>query len=286
MGVAAPGARFDKIRLDQGIACLKSLGFGVKVPAEIFDQKRYLAGDDLCRAGVINDLAADPEIKGIICVRGGFGAMKMLSHLDWHLIETHPKLFVGFSDATALLTTVMQRAKTGVVHGPNLVSLAEADAVTRTAFLDAVTGRVTGIPIGRGVCVVPGRAHGTLVGGNLATLTHLLGTKFAPDFSQGLVFLEDVGEPAYKIDRMLTQMKLAGVFTRIRGVITGTFERCDHPEYLPEIFAEIFGEYQVPVLMGLETGHGAVNLSLPMGCMVHLDADLMTLQWQKEKKRS
>jgi len=100
------------------------------------------------------------------------------------------------------------------------------------------------------------------------------------------VFLEDVGEPAYKIDRMLTQMKLAGVFTRIRGVITGTFERCDHPEYLPEIFAEIFGEYQVPVLMGLETGHGAVNLSLPMGCMVHLDADLMTLQWQKEKKRS
>jgi muramoyltetrapeptide carboxypeptidase len=286
VGVAAPGARFDKTRLDQGIACLKSLGFGVKVPAEIFDQKRYLAGDDRCRAEVIHDLAVDPDIKGIICARGGFGAMRMLSHLDWHLIETHPKLFVGFSDATALLTAVMQQARTGVVHGPNLVSLAEADPVTRTAFLDAVTGRVTGVSIDRGVCVAPGCAEGILAGGNLATLTHLLGTKFAPDFSQAVVFLEDVGEPAYKIDRMLTQMKLAGVFTRVRGVITGTFERCDHPEYLPEIFADIFGEYQIPVLMGLDAGHGAVNLSLPMGCPIHLDTDLMTLQWQKEMKRT
>lgn len=283
VGVAAPGARFEKKRLDQGIACLKSLGFGVKVPAEIFDQKRYLAGDDLCRAQVIHDLAADPDIKGIICARGGFGAMRMLSYLDWNLIQMHPKLFMGFSDATALLTPVMQRAKIGVVHGPNLVSLAEADPATRAAFVDAVTGRMSGVSINRGVCVAPGRADGTLVGGNLATLTHLMGTQFTPDFSECVVFLEDVGEPAYKIDRMLTQLKLAGVFSRIRGVITGTFEQCDHPEYLPEIFAETFGEYQVPVLMGLDAGHGTVNLSLPMGCRICLDADLMTLQWQKEK---
>ena len=286
VGVAAPGARFEKTRLDQGIKCLKSMGFEVKVPAGIFDQKRYLAGDDQSRAQVIHDLAADPDIKGIICARGGFGAMRALSCLDWNLIETHPKLFVGFSDATALLTTVMQRAKIGVVHGPNLVSLAEADPVTRTAFLDAVTGRMNGVSIDRGVCVAPGRAKGILTGGNLATLTHLLGTKFAPDFSESVVFLEDVREPAYKIDRMLTQMKLAGVFDGIRAVITGTFEQCDHPEYLPEIFAEIFGEYQVPVLMGLDAGHGAVNLSLPMGCPVLVDADHKILRRQNERTRS
>ncbi len=277
--MAAPGARFDKIRLQQGIICLEKFGFQVQVPDPIFEQKRYLAGDDLNRATVINALAADPDIKGIICARGGFGAMRMLSCLDWHLLQTHPKLFIGFSDATALLTAVMHRAHIGVVHGPNLVSLADAGFRTRTSFLDTVTGGCPAIQVPRGICVTPGRATGILAGGNLATLTHLAGTQFAPDFSRGVVFLEDVGEPAYKIDRMLTQMKMAGLFARVRAVVTGTFEQCDHPEYLPEIFSDIFAEYQIPVLMGLAAGHGAVNLSLPMGCRVHLDADAMTLQW-------
>jgi len=281
VGIAAPGARFDKTRLQQGIDCLKTMGFGVQVPARIFDQKRYLAGEDASRAQVINDLVADPDIKGIICARGGFGVMRMLSYLDWNLIQTRPKLFVGFSDATALLTAVMQQANIGVVHGPNLVSLADADFRTRTAFFNAVTGRVSLLSISRGLCVVPGRCEGVLVGGNLATLTHLLGTEFAPDFSQAVVFLEDVGEPAYKIDRMLTQMKLAGCFVHIRGVITGSFEHCDHPEYLPEIVADIFGEHRIPVWTGLDAGHGPVNLALPMGCRVQLDTYAMTLKWRK-----
>lgn len=284
VGVAAPSARFDKTRLQQGIDCLKSMGFEVRVPAQIFDQKRYLAGEDGCRAQVIHDLVTDPDIKAIICARGGFGVLRMLSYLDWDLIQSHPKLFVGFSDTTALLSTVMQQANIGVIHGPNLVSLADAELLTRTAFLDAVTGRVSRLSIPRGLCVIPGRAEGVLVGGNLATLTHLLGTEFAPDFSQGVVFLEDIGEPAYKIDRMLTQMKLAGRFAHIQGVITGSFEHCDHPEYLPEIVAEIFREYQVPVVMGLDAGHGRVNLSLPMGCRVHLDTHAMTLKWQKANR--
>jgi muramoyltetrapeptide carboxypeptidase len=285
VGVAAPGARFDKARLNQGIQCLETLGFRVKIPTQIFEQQRYLAGSDQGRAEVIHGLVADPDIKGIICARGGFGTLRMLPCLDWDLIQTHPKLFVGFSDATALLTPVMQRAGIGVVHGPNLVSLADAGPDTCTAFLGAVTGRVSVLSINRGVCVVPGRAAGVLVGGNLATLVHLLGTGFAPDFSNGVVFLEDVGEPAYKIDRMLTQMKLAGLFDRIRGVITGTFERCDHPEYLPDIFTDIFGEYRVPVLMGLEAGHGVMNRSLPMGGPVQLDTGDMTLRWQKNMGR-
>jgi muramoyltetrapeptide carboxypeptidase len=283
VGVAAPSARFDKIRLQQGIICLEKFGFQVQVPDPIFEQKRYLAGDDLSRARVINALAADPDIKGIICARGGFGAMRMLSYLDWPLIQAHPKLFIGFSDATALLTAVMQRANIGVIHGPNLVSLADADFQTRTSFLDTVTGHGAALKIPQGLCVASGRATGILAGGNLATLTHLVGTKFAPDFSRAVVFLEDVGEPAYKIDRMLTQMKMAGLFSCVRAVVTGTFERCDHPEYLPEILFDIFGEYRVPVLMGLAAGHGGVNLSLPMGCRVDLDADAKTLTWPAKK---
>lgn len=283
IGVAAPCARFDPSRLDQGIACLQQLGFAVHVPEKIYDRKRYLAGDDLCRAAVINQLAADPDVKGIICARGGFGAMRMLSHLDWELIRTRPKLFVGFSDATALLTTVMQQAGLSVVHGPNLVSLAAPDAPTLDAFFAAVTGTLTGVTVDNGVCLKPGRAEGMLAGGNLATLVHLLGTRFAPDFSGTVLFLEDVGEPAYKIDRMLSQMKMAGVFTHVSGVVTGSFIQCDQQEYLHDIFDDIFAEYNIPILMGLASGHGTTNLSLIMGRQVLLDADAGLLQWQEQK---
>jgi muramoyltetrapeptide carboxypeptidase len=282
VGVAAPCSRFDASRLYQGIDCLKTLGFQVRVPEGIFEKKRYLAGEDHRRAGVVNELAADPDVKGIICARGGFGAMRMLDFLDWEVIRAHPKLFMGFSDATALLTAVMQKAGIGVVHGPNLTSLAGACPRTRTSFFDAVTGLLQSMMVSDGLCLKPGRAKGTLVGGNLATLTHLLGTGFSPDFSEGILFLEDVGEPAYKIDRMLSQMKMAGLFETVCGVAAGTFDQCDHPEYLPDIFDDIFGEYGIPVIMGMAAGHGAVNLSLSMGRQVRLDADQMTLDWLKD----
>ncbi len=283
MGVAAPCARFDQSLLNQGIACLKQLGFAVRIPEQIYEKKRYLAGEDLCRAAVINELAADPDVKGIICARGGFGAMRMLAHLDWDLIQTRPKLFVGFSDATALLTAVMQQAGISVVHGPNLVSLAAPDALTLDSFFAAVTGTLTAVTADDGMCLKPGQAKGVLAGGNLATLVHLVGTRFAPDFSGTVLFLEDVGEPAYKIDRMLSQMKMAGLFTHVSGVVTGAFTQCDQKEYLPEIFEDIFAEYNIPVLMGLASGHGKTNLSLAMGHHVFLDADAGLLQWLKQK---
>ncbi|MCA1792616.1 MAG: LD-carboxypeptidase, partial [Desulfobacteraceae bacterium] len=221
-----------------------------------------------------------PDIKGIICARGGFGAMRMLAHLDWDLIRANPKLFVGFSDATALLITLMQQAGFSVVHGPNLVSLAHPDTSTLDTFFKAVTGTLTSVAADKAICLKPGRAKGILAGGNLATLTHLIGTRFAPDFSGAVLFLEDVGEPAYKIDRMLSQMKMAGLFTQLAAVVTGSFAGCDHPQYLPEIFIDIFGEYKVPVLMGLAAGHGGTNLSLTMGRQVLLDAEAKQLQWQ------
>ncbi len=281
MGVAAPCARFDQSRLNQGTACLKQLGFQVRIPEKIYEKKRYMAGEDLCRAEVINHLVADPDVKGIICARGGFGAMRMLAHLDWDLIRTRPKLFVGFSDATALLTSLMQQAGLSVVHGPNLVSLAQPDALTLESFFAAVTGTLTSVTVDNGICLIPGKADGVLAGGNLATLAHLVGTRFAPDFSGSVLFLEDVGEPAYKIDRMLSQMKMAGLFANIFGVVTGSFTQCDHPRYLPEILEDIFAEYNIPVLMGLESGHGKTNLSLVMGRRVFLDAGAKKLQWQK-----
>jgi muramoyltetrapeptide carboxypeptidase len=281
IGVAAPSARFDRTLFEKGCQVLEAAGFTLRVPEAIFEKKRYLAGDDLCRARVIHSLIRDPDVKGILAVRGGFGAMRILEHLDWDLIRKHPKLFMGFSDATALLNTVVTRAGFPVVHGPNLVSLARADARTLAVFFKTLARPVPEMAVPNGVCLVPGRAGGRLAGGNLATLAHLTGTRFEPDFTDTILFLEDVGEPAYKIDRMLSQMKLAGLFKQVRGVVTGSFERCHNPEYIPGILQEIFGQ-ALPLLMGLDAGHGQPNLSLVLGWHVILDAHGKQLHWQEK----
>jgi muramoyltetrapeptide carboxypeptidase len=280
IGVAAPSARFDGEKLDKGISCLRDLGFDVHVPQSIFKKKRYLAGEDISRAMVVNELFADPDIKGIIAARGGFGAMRMLDYLDWELIQSNPKLFMGFSDATALLNSIILRTEFGTVHGPNLVSLADADPQTLSSFYQTITGIPADIFISQGNCLKPGQARGKLMGGNISTLTHLIGTRFQPDFNGAVLFLEDVGEPAYKIDRMLSQMKMVNLFQGIQGLITGSFENCKNQEYLPQILLEIFDGYGVPILMGLTSGHAKVNLSLAMGGMVVLDATNAQLKWQ------
>ena len=279
IGVAAPSARFDKKKFNRGIDCLRNLGFQVHVPRAIFGEKRYLAGDDTSRAAVVNELFADPEIKGIISVRGGFGTLRMLNYLDWELIQKNPKLVMGFSDATALLMAVIQQTHFAGIHGPNLVSLAHADPKTLASFYQAITGLPREILIPRGRCLEPGQDEGRLMGGNMATLTHLTGTPFQPDFKDAVLFLEDVGEPAYKIDRMLSQMKMAGLFLGVQGVVTGSFENCENPEYIPEILSEIF--VGVPLIMGLDAGHGVLNLSLAMGLDVVLDTSRARLKWQE-----
>lgn len=279
IGVAAPSACFDDQKLLQGIACLRDLGFQVQVPQEIFERTRYLAGEDVSRAGVVNQLFADSGVKAIMAARGGFGSMRMLDHLDWDLIQSNPKLVIGFSDITALLTALIQKTSMVAVHGPNLVSLAEADAQTLDSFVQAITALPKDIVISQGICLGPGQARGKLMGGNMATLTHLVGTRFQPDFDGAVLFLEDVGEPAYKIDRMLSQMRMAGLLKKVRGVVTGGFENCENQEYIPEILLETFE--RIPVLMGLSSGHGIPNLSLAMGMNVMLDATHARLQWPK-----
>jgi len=207
--------------------------------------------------------------------------MKMLDYLDWEMIKNNPKLVIGFSDATALLAAVIQQTQFAGVHGPNLVSLAHADPITVSSFYRAVTALPGDISLAHGVCLTPGNASGRLVGGNLSTITHLIGTPFQPDFKGGVLFLEDVGEPAYKIDRMLSQMKMSGLLQDIQGVITGSFENCENQEYIPEILLEIFDG--IPLLMGLAAGHGDINLSLAMGLEVVLDAPGARLKWRTVK---
>ncbi|MBU8911054.1 MAG: LD-carboxypeptidase [Desulfobacterales bacterium] len=279
LGLCAPSAHFDTEKLNMGIHVLKNLGFEIKVPEEIFKKKRYLAGNDMVRANVINQLFSDPDIDGIICARGGFGAMRILEHLNWNIIKQNPKPFIGFSDNTAILLSIIDKTGGLVIHGPNVVSFASASQQTIDSFYNTLMGSFDKIEVINGQVIKSGKCTGVLKGGNIATISHLLGTRFQPDFKNSVLFLEDIGEPAYKIDRMLTQMKMAGLFNAIKGVITGIFKNCDNDDYIEEILSEIFEEYNIPVLSGFDSGHGKVNLSLRMGVDIKMDTKPAVIQW-------
>ncbi len=279
LGICAPSARFDSEKLNTGIQVIEKKGFKVKVPSEIFEKKRYLAGDDTLRADVVNRLFSDPEVNGIICARGGFGAMRILQFLDWELIKQNPKPFIGYSDSTAILLSIINRTRHSVIHGPNVVSFASAPEETIDSFFKLLLEPVEPITIKHSKIIKPGECEGILMGGNMATISHLLGTEFQPDFAGSILFLEDIGEPAYKIDRMLTQMKMAGIFERLQGVITGSFEACENEAYIDEILSETFEEFDIPVLSGLAAGHGQVNLSLKMGDIIKMNTALNRISW-------
>ncbi len=279
IGICAPSGRFDVEKLERGILVLKNLGFQIWVPQDIFQEKRYLAGGDRSRANCVNQLFSDPGIDGIICARGGFGAMRILNYLDWDLIRKHPKAFIGFSDITAILMSIIEETGMPVIHGPSVVSLAGADQKTLDSLVNTLSGKKETIEIPGAAVIKEGACLGILKGGNLSTLCHLMGTRFQPDFSDAVLFFEDIGEPAYKIDRMLTQMKMAGLFDNIRGVITGSFENCRNEEYIEEIIRECFNEYPVPVISGLDAGHGKTNLSLSFGKPLQMDTKTLKIQW-------
>ena len=279
IGICAPASCFDRERFLNGINDLENMGFEIKIPDAIFERKRYLAGDDEKRAWVVNSLFVDPDIDGIICARGGFGSMRILDLIDWQSIRAYPKPFMGYSDNTALLVNIAQKAGFPVFHGPDILCLADADNALMSRVYQNLTGILTPVNFRSGDVMNHGRASGILMGGNLTTISHLMGTRFQPDFTDAVVFFEDTGEPAYKIDRMLTQMKMAGMFDEIQAVVTGSFENCPNDEYIDQILHEIFITYNVPVISGLSSGHGKINLPLLMGTEVSIDTDTLTLEW-------
>lgn len=278
-GICAPSARFDTEKFNTGIQVLINLGFKVKIPDEIFMKKRYLAGEDMLRADMINRIYSDSDIDAIICARGGYGALRVLEFLNWNVINQNPKPFIGYSDSTAILLSIMANTNNIAVHGPNVVSLADAEKETIESFYQTLTGALTKMIVNPMQIIHPGTCTGMLKGGNLATISHLLGTRFHPDFYGAVLFIEDVGEPAYKIDRMLTQMKMAGLFEGVKGVIVGSFETCENKQYIDEILFEVFEDYNVPVASGLAAGHGKINVSLLMGTPITMDTASGTIVW-------
>jgi muramoyltetrapeptide carboxypeptidase len=278
LGIVAPASPFDRASFGGGIQVLESMGFKLVVPEEIFETDGYLAGSDRQRAELIHRLFADPTIHGIVCARGGYGAMRILPLLDADLIGDHPKVFVGFSDITVLLTFLVERCGMAVFHGPTVTTLGSGDAATRDHFRLTLTdpSPIT-IAADAGHVIRTGQASGPLYCGNLTLFCHLTGTPFEPDFSGRVLLIEDQGEAPYRIDRMLTQMRQAGSLDNLAGLALGTFTNCGSPEAVHRIVADRLGDLQIPILAGFAVGHEGINRTLPVGVPVHLDTEAGSL---------
>jgi len=282
IGIVAPAGPFDDETFGRGVCILEKMGYKVFVPPELLDARGYLAGSDGRRARFVNQLFADKSIDAIVCARGGYGSIRILQLLDYEAIAHNPKVFIGFSDITVLLNVLLNRCGMATFHGPVVTSLADAPDATRNALVKAISSdsRIE-IRLPGGTAVKPGLGTGKVCGGNLTTLCHLVGTPYMPDFSGRILLLEDRAEAPYRIDRMLVHMKLAGCFENLTGIILGSFEDCGSMETILNIVSDVFAAHPIPILAGLDVGHGKNNLTIPFGVEATLDADRHILSYRQ-----
>ncbi len=287
----APGARVAVVapagplrsaeELDIAIEQARSLGWEPAVGENVLAKAGYLAGDDGRRLHDLNAALADDRIDGIWCVRGGYGAMRLLEHLDVDAMLRRPRALIGYSDITALHAALGGAADVVTFHGPTARS--PLTAFARESLVRAVVQHRD--PCGEAPSsrtLRPGRAEGRLVGGNLALLASLCGTRFAPDYTDALLVLEDVGEPTYRIDRMLRQLALCGALSRLTGIIYGQFTNGTdagdaHSRDLDDLLGEAADMAKVPALAGVPLGHIDEQWTIPLGAIAELDAERRTL---------
>jgi muramoyltetrapeptide carboxypeptidase len=262
------------------------MGFRIHIPDDLYENEGYLAGSDEHRADVIHRLFADRTINAIVCAKGGFGSMRLLPLLDFALIEKNPKIFLGHSDISALLSAMSTEAGLVTFHGPVVTSISNAPEKTKLAVIAAIASdRPLEFRCANGMTIHPGVVSGLICGGNLTTLCHLVGTPFEPDFKNHLLFLEDRGEAPYRIDRMLSHMKLAGCLQQLAGLVLGDFIDCGDQQELLRIVTDIFADTCIPIMAGFEAGHRMQNLTIPLGVEATLDADKHTLSFLQAATR-
>ena len=296
VGLVDPAsALWEPVKVEIVEESLAALGFRTKRGAHLLARRGYFAGTDEQRAADLNAMFADPEVRAIHCVRGGWGCARLLPLLDWQTISRHPKILLGYSDITALLLAL--QAKTGLVtfHGPVGTSqwnpfnvgylkrvLQEGEAVTFENLKEIDEDDLTVVE-NRVQTLHPGTARGRLLGGNLTVLTSLVGSGYLPDWDGCILFLEDVEEAPYRIDRMLTQLRLAGILRQARAVIWGHCTDCRPGEgfgslTLGEVLQDHIRPLGVPAWQGAMIGHVERQFTLPIGIEVEVDATAGTVR--------
>lgn len=296
IGIVAPASRSAlPSDLKNGRRSIEALGFRTVTAAHLSDRHGFLAGRDADRLADLQAMFADPEIKGIVCLRGGYGSVRMLPHVEFEVIRAHPKVFVGYSDITALHGAIQRHAGLVTFWGPMVSSDMSPDfhPYNRDAFVKAVSGtdpigeipHPDDMPPVQTIC--GGRAGGPLIGGTLSLLAAAVGTPYEFDYDGAVLFFEDVGEEPHRIDRMLTQLLQAGRLNRVSGIVIGECAGCGSAPHNPafpygsfsieEVFIDRLQPLGIPVVYGLGIGHGTYKATLPLGVRATLDGDACTL---------
>ena len=287
IGLVAPsGGANDPSLLGRAVAALEGLGFGVKVGASCRQTYGYLAGSDESRAADVNSFFADPAIRGIVCMKGGYGTSRILDALDYGAIARNPKVFVGYSDITGIHLAINRISSLVTFHGPMGISdtILAGESFSTSSWLAALTsteliGRMDNPPSVAPVrVIVPGRARGELIGGNLSLVTALMGTPYELEARGKILFFEDISERPYRVDRMLTQLRLAGKFDECAGIVLGDWNDCGPEEGKPsfsleEVFRDVIAPAGKPFIAGLQAGHCSPTMTLPFGVEAVLDAE-------------
>ena len=291
LGLIAPsGSLIDTGMVDQAVGMLRRHGFAIKLGASCRSIYGYLAGTDSVRAADVNQFFADPAVAGLVCLKGGYGTPRILDALDYDLIRQNPKVFVGYSDITGMHLALNRHASLPTFHGPMGVSdtLLQGDAFSTQSWLKAL---MSSAPLGRlenppaaapRLTLVGGVARGPIIGGNLSLVAATMGTPFEIDARGKILFFEDIDEHPYRIDRMLTQLRLAGKFDECAGIVLGDWNNCVPEEgartlELTEIFRDLLVPTGKPTMAGLQAGHCSPMLTLPFGVEAVLDADSLCL---------
>ena len=275
--VAAPGP-VNREKFSAGVEVLGGRYDLIYDESSLFARKGFLAGEDAHRLERLNAALRDPECRAIILARGGYGLTRILPGIDQAGLRANPKVIIGYSDVTALLSVCVYSG-VAAIHGPMVSDFGDLSEVDRESLFNLLENPDPGEVLTGLETLVEGRARGPLLGGNLEVLTRLLGTPFQPDFEGAILFLEEVGEFPYRVDRLLTHLEMAGVFDSVAGVLIGDFTDCDEledgvvqPPSGRDVLLERLGGLAIPVALDGAFGHGDRKRSLPFGVPVELDA--------------
>ena len=283
VAIAAPGSAFDRGAFTRGAEFIAAQGYRVTWRANITSRAGYFAGDDNRRAGELNSWLRDPEVQAILFARGGYGTSRIVDRLDFAALRRRPKAIAGFSDLTVLLLAATQRAGIAAFHGPMIAGAGKGkDGERDMARLLALLAGKPGPRAHRGLRALrPGRARAAITGGNLSLLAHSIGTPFQVATRGRILFVEETGEAPYRVDRMVRQLLLAGVFRGVAGVVLGQFPGVKpfDRRAVAGLFLEALGTRAVPVVSGFPAGHDSPNRAFPLGVTATLDAAAGTLEF-------
>lgn len=285
IGLIAPSSPTKKENLEKAKDKLIEMGFKVKMGKSPYERYGYLSGSDEIRANDINEMFRDKEVDGILCTRGGYGTPRILDLLDYQVIKNNPKVFIGYSDITALHIAFTQKSNLVTFHGPMVTSdmIGNFSDFSKDSLFKAImnTGAIGKIsnPQGEEITIINGgMAEGTIIGGNLSLIVDTIGTPYEIDVKGKILFIEETGEDPYKIDRMINQLRLSGKLKEAEGIILGDFNKCDigkHSESLTleQIFNDHIKPLGKPTIYNIQSGHCQPIITLPFGVRARLDGD-------------